>query len=109
MTKIILKRSARQCARVLVDMAGGQNQLAKLIGVSQSTIWSWTRRKEGVPEKYIMPVYKLFNQSLKIPINLDDIRPDIYPANTIIIFNVGATTDGRGKRVGLGSKKGKGE
>lgn len=109
MTKIILKKSPRQCAKALIELAGGQNQLAREMRVSQSTVWAWTKRKEGIPEKYIIPVYKLFNQALKIPIQLDDIRPDIYPANTIIIFNVGATSDGRGKGLGMGSKKGKGE
>lgn len=55
-----------------IDAAGGQNPLAKAIGVRQSTLWYWLRAKRGVPAEWCIAIQ---NQTGVLAVEL---RPDVF-------------------------------
>jgi DNA-binding transcriptional regulator YdaS (Cro superfamily) len=69
-----------KAAERIANLAGGQNNLARLLDVSQGSVWKWARHA-GIPEKQVRRIYCLFNYELKIPISLYQIRPDVYAKN----------------------------
>lgn len=66
-------------AAVAVRAAGGQTALARLLGIAQSTVATWLRRKNELPPQYVLPVEK----ALGIPRH--ELRPDIYPVEEAVL------------------------
>jgi DNA-binding transcriptional regulator YdaS (Cro superfamily) len=65
-----VKALERACA-----IAGGQAQLAALIGKKQGQIYFWLRRaKKGVPGETVLAIEKVTG------VSRHDLRPDLYPA-----------------------------
>lgn len=64
-----------------IAMVGGQNALAKAIGIPQSTIWNWvhleghTRRKGEPPAHHALKISDATGGAVKP----SDLRPDVYP------------------------------
>ena len=58
-----------------VEAAGSQNELARRIGVRQSTLWSWLRRNESpVPAEYAIPI----ELAVDAVVTRDELRPDLF-------------------------------
>lgn len=55
-----------------VEIAGGQTQLARQIGVSQPAVWNWLN-KSPIPAEHVLPVEKATG------VSRHELRPDIYP------------------------------
>lgn len=59
--------------REAVQIVGGQNAIARGIGVSQASIWRKLNDKQPIPAEWVLPVEKLSK------ISRHRLRPDIYP------------------------------
>ena len=57
-----------------IGLAGGQTQLAKMIGVSQPRMWNWLNRDKTVPGEYVRPICEAVNNQV-LP---SELRPDIF-------------------------------
>lgn len=53
--------------------AGGQAALARLIAVSQPSVWHWVHKSRRVPAEYVLAVEE------KTGVSRHDLRPDLYP------------------------------
>lgn len=61
-----------------VDLAGGQNALSRLIGVSQSTVSGWIKDGRCGPTHAIA-----IHKALKGKVSAHDLRPDLYPRRLV--------------------------
>lgn len=62
-----------------IEICGGQNALAKKIGVKQSTLWHWIERsRKGVPAEYVIKIEKATAGQVK----RTELRPDLYPGKS---------------------------
>lgn len=58
-----------------IEAAGGQVNLAKAIGTTQSNIWTWLNKsKRGTPGEWVMQI------EAATGVSRHDLRPDIFPA-----------------------------
>lgn len=64
-----------QAMILAVNRMGGQAPMARLLDVSQPTIWGWLNRsdKKELPAEYVLKVEAATN------VARHDLRPDIYP------------------------------
>lgn len=53
--------------------AGGQAKLARILGLSQSTVNSWFRRRSELPAQHVLTVEKATG------VSRHELRPDLYP------------------------------
>lgn len=56
-----------------ISTAGGQNALARMIGIPQSSIWKWLHKSKKVPAEKVLLVEELTG------VPRSELRPDIYP------------------------------
>lgn len=56
-----------------IDKAGGQAALARLIGVSQPSVWHWVHKARRVPAEFVLAVEEATG------VSRHELRPDIYP------------------------------
>lgn len=56
-----------------VDKLGGQNATARLIGVSQPSVWRWLRQRRPLPAQHVLTV------EAATGVSKHDLRPDLYP------------------------------
>lgn len=56
-----------------VKVAGGQQALAKKIGVSQGHLWCWLNRDKRIPAERVLAI------EAATGISRHELRPDIYP------------------------------
>ncbi len=63
-----------------VTRAGGQQNLADKLEVSQSTVSVWCTRSKQLPAEYVLKVEYLFD------VSRFDLRPDIYPRRPKIVM-----------------------
>lgn len=52
---------------------GNQSAFARLIGVSQPTVWAWLNTAKRIPAEYVLKV------EAETGVSRHDLRPDIYP------------------------------
>lgn len=68
-TPILHEPLDRACKKV-----GGQNKMAGLLGVAQSTLWHWIfRAKRGVPAHYVLKIEAASG------VSRHELRPDVFP------------------------------
>lgn len=56
-----------------VDIAGSQSAFARMLGVSQPTVWKWLQSTKRLPAEYVLPAERGTGVSRHL------LRPDIYP------------------------------
>jgi len=56
-----------------VQLAGGQNAMARNLGVSQASIWRWINENLQSPAEHVLKIEELTG------VSRHDLRPDIYP------------------------------
>lgn len=74
--------------------AGSQSQLAADLGVSQPTVWRWINQTKVMPANYVPTAVR------KYGVSAHDLRPDIYPRDTMIDQTVEDRFCGIDMRVG---------
>lgn len=53
--------------------AGSDSQMARDLGVPQSTMWRWLNQLKRLPAEYVLRAERLYG------VSRNDLRPDIYP------------------------------
>lgn len=56
-----------------VEIAGGQSAFARLVGVSQPTVWAWLDKSRPLPAEFVLKT------EAETGISRHDLRPDLYP------------------------------
>lgn len=64
---------AKSALERAVEKAGSQSAFARLIGVSQPTVWAWLNEGKSLPAEHVLKV------EADTGISRHDLRPDIYP------------------------------
>ena len=64
-----------------LKLAGGQVQLAEILGVGQPTVSSWVNRGKRISPNYALKCHL----ALDGQVSAHDLRPDIYPRRTVTI------------------------
>lgn len=59
----------------VIEIVGGQTQLARLLGVKQANVWHWLNKAERVPGEYVLAIEKATGGQ----VTRHDLRPDLYP------------------------------
>lgn len=62
--------------RFAIHKAGSQSALARLLGVSQASVWGWLKRGTPLPPQHVLKVEQRYG------ISRHELRPDIYPLGT---------------------------
>lgn len=66
--------AANDSLKRAVEIAGGQKQLAGLIGTTQSQVWYWLEKsKKGVPAEFCVRIEETTG------VRRDELRPDVFP------------------------------
>lgn len=65
-----------EALRLASELVGSQAAMARLLGVSQPTVWLWLRKDKPLPAKHVLTV------EAATGISRHDLRPDIYPVET---------------------------
>ena len=60
--------------RKAVDQLGSQGAMARLLGVSQPSVWRWLDRAKPLPAEHVLTV------EAETGISRHELRPDLYPA-----------------------------
>lgn len=55
------------------DTAGSDSQLARDLGVPQSTMWRWLNENRQLPAEHVLRAERLYG------VSRHELRPDIYP------------------------------
>ena len=55
------------------DAAGSDSQMARDLGVPQSTMWRWLNQSKQLPAEYVLKAERLYG------VSRSELRPDIYP------------------------------
>lgn len=55
------------------DKAGSESQMARDLGVPQSTMWRWLNKSKQLPAEYVRKAEALYG------VSRHELRPDIYP------------------------------
>lgn len=61
-----------QALAVAVRIVGGQAAMARLLGVSQPSVWGWLHKQKVLPSEHVLTVESATQ------ITRYDLRPDIY-------------------------------
>lgn len=56
-----------------VAVLGGQTAMARLLGISQPSVWYWVDKGRALPPEHVLAVEEATG------ISRHDLRPDIYP------------------------------
>lgn len=67
--------------RKAVKVAGGQTALANLLDVSQPTVFGWLYRAGKISPNYALKCHIMLDGK----VSAHDLRPDIYPRQTVTI------------------------
>lgn len=65
--------SPRTALEAAVSVAGSQSELARLLGVTQASVWAWLNKMGRIGAEYALPC----ERATGIP--KEYLRPDIYP------------------------------
>ncbi|WP_374406556.1 YdaS family helix-turn-helix protein [Pelagerythrobacter sp.] len=61
-----------------VQGAGSQSQFARDLAVSQPTVWRWINQSKQLPAEHVLNAERLYG------VSRHDLRPDIYPRETMV-------------------------
>lgn len=56
-----------------VSIAGGQSAFARLVGVSQTSVWRWIENRKLLPAEHVLCAEH------GTGVSRHDLRPDLYP------------------------------
>ncbi|MCC6196770.1 MAG: helix-turn-helix domain-containing protein [Burkholderiales bacterium] len=56
-----------------VQLAGGQTELARMLGVTQGMVWQWANGRRQVAAERVLAI------EAATGVSRHDLRPDIYP------------------------------
>ncbi|NLS26209.1 hypothetical protein S2M10_11900 [Sphingomonas sp. S2M10] len=56
-----------------INIAGSQSAFARLVGVTQPSVWTWIRRSKPLPAEHVLKV------EAATGVSRHDLRPDLYP------------------------------
>lgn len=56
-----------------INAAGSQSQFARLVGVTQPSVWKWLKRRKSLPAEHVLLVER------ELGVSRHDLRPDLYP------------------------------
>jgi DNA-binding transcriptional regulator YdaS (Cro superfamily) len=59
-----------------VELAGGQSAFARILGVTQPTVWAWLNSAKKLPAEHVLKT------EAETGVSRHDLRPDIYPRET---------------------------
>lgn len=59
-----------------VELAGGQSQLAKAIGVKQQHVWNWLHRDGKPAAEFVLPI----ESAVSGRVTRYELRPDVFGA-----------------------------
>ncbi|MCA3256286.1 MAG: helix-turn-helix domain-containing protein [Alphaproteobacteria bacterium] len=57
-----------------ITVAGSQSELARRVGVTQSTLWGWLNKAGRTPAEYVLKIEAATGVSRSL------LRPDLYPS-----------------------------
>lgn len=66
-----------------VDKAGSQAEIARIAGVSPTAVWKWVQSSKRVPPEFVLKI------EAATGVSRHDLRPDIYPRETMTDRHVG--------------------
>ncbi|KQS50949.1 transcriptional regulator [Sphingomonas sp. Leaf198] len=67
-------RSSHDALRRAVEAMGSQSAVARLLGVSQPSVWKWLSKAKALPAEHVLAI------EAATGISKHELRPDIYPA-----------------------------
>ena len=67
-----------EALQAAVKKAGSQAALARLCGVSPTAVWKWLESGKQMPAEYVL------RTEAATGVSRHDLRPDIYPRETMI-------------------------
>ena len=59
--------------RDAIDEVGSQSAMARLLGITQASVWGWLNRGTPLPPQHVLKV------EAATGVSKHDLRPDIYP------------------------------
>ena len=71
-----------------VAHAGSQAELARICGVSATAVWKWVQSSKRMPAEFVLAAEEATG------VSRHDLRPDIYPRETLVDRNVGQRFEG---------------
>lgn len=72
-----------EALEIAVAKAGGQSSFARDLETHQPTVWRWLNQSKQLPAEYVLTVEHLYG------VSRHDLRPDIYPRESMVDQNVG--------------------
>jgi DNA-binding transcriptional regulator YdaS (Cro superfamily) len=69
-----LESSSHDALRRAVELVGSQTAVARLLGVSQPSVWKWLSKEKPLPAEHVLAM------EAATGISKHELRPDIYPA-----------------------------
>ncbi|MEZ5688713.1 MAG: helix-turn-helix domain-containing protein [Caenibius sp.] len=64
-----------EALKAAVKKAGGQSGFARLLDVSQPTVWRWLNQSKQLPAEHVLATESATG------VSRHDLRPDIYPVD----------------------------
>lgn len=62
-----------EALQAAVEKVGSQSAFARMLGVSQPTVWKWLQSAKRLPAEYVLQVER------ETQVSRHHLRPDIYP------------------------------
>ena len=59
----VIETATQEALQKAIELAGGQANLARQIGVKQGHVWWWLNRSKKVPARYIKPICRITGQT----------------------------------------------
>lgn len=73
---VIVKSMSTDGLDTAIQKAGGQTELAKLLGVRQSHISNWKNRNKRIPAGRVLEIERVTG------VSRHELRPDLYPVES---------------------------
>lgn len=82
-----------EALQLAIAKAGSQAEIARIAGVSTTAVWKWVQSSKRVPAEFVLKI------EAATGVSRHDLRPDIYPRETMTDRHVGARFMGRDTHV----------
>lgn len=74
--------------QLALQKAGSQAEIARIAGVSTTAVWKWVQSSKRVPAEFVLKI------EAATGVSRHDLRPDIYPRETMTDRHVGSRFTG---------------